>query len=166
MLPADHAAVLKLLSGTPSRIAEASKGLNDEQLRRKPAADSWSANEVLAHLRACADVWGSSIMAILTQDRPTLRYISPRTWIKKTNYTDLEFAASFRAYTDQRQDLLQLLRALPHEDWLRAAIVKAATKHREETVFSYAQRMAQHEAGHCEQVERILAAASRKGMPL
>jgi len=105
-------------------------------------------------------------MAILTQDRPTLRYISPRTWIKKTNYTDLEFGASFRAFTDQRQDLLQLLRALPHEDWLRAAIVKAATKHCEETVFSYAQRMAQHEAGHCEQVERILAGNSRKGKPL
>jgi len=165
MLPIDHATALKLLVATPRRIAGASKDLNKEQLRRKPAADSWSANEVLAHLRACADVWGSSIMAMLTQDRPTLRYVSPRTWIKKTNYADLEFGVSFRGYANQRKDLLKVLRTLSHHDWLRGASVKVAKKRREETVLSYAERMARHEAGHCGQVERTLGARSRKGKP-
>ena len=165
MLPIDHATVLKLLVATPRRIAGASKNMNKDQLRRKPAADSWSANEVLAHLRACADVWGSSIMAMLTQDRPTLRYVSPRTWIKKTNYADLEFGVSFRAYANQRKDLLKVLRTLSHHDWLRGASVKVAKKRREETVLSYAERMARHEAGHCGQVERTLGARSRKGKP-
>ena len=165
MLPIDHATVLKLLMATPRRIAGASKNMNKDQLRRKPAADSWSANEVLAHLRACADVWGSSIMAMLTQDRPTLRYVSPRTWIKKTNYADLEFGVSFRAYANQRKDLLKVLRTLSDDDWLRGASVKAAKKRREETVLSYAERMARHEAGHCEQVERILGARSPEGGP-
>jgi len=165
MLPIDHATVLKLLMATPLRIAGASKNMNKDQLRRKPAADSWSANEVLAHLRACADVWGSSIMAMLTQDRPTLRYVSPRTWIKKTNYADLEFGVSFRAYANQRKDLLKVLRTLSDDDWLRGASVKAAKKRREETVLSYAERMARHEAGHCEQVERILGARSPEGGP-
>lgn len=165
MLPIDRAIVLKLLVATPRRIAGASKGLNKEQLRRKPAADSWSANEVLAHLRDCADVWGSSIMAMLKQDRPTLRYVSPRTWIKKTNYADLEFGVSFRAYANQRKDLLKVLRTLSHDDWLRSGSVRVAKKRREETVLSYAERMARHEAGHCEQVERILGARSRKGKP-
>lgn len=96
-------------------------------------------------------------MAMLTQDRPTLRYVSPRTWIKKTNYTELEFGPSFRAYAKQRKDLLKALRALSHDDWLRSASVKAATKRRKETVLSYAERMARHEAGHCDQVERILS---------
>jgi hypothetical protein len=150
MLPIDHASVLKLLVATPRRITGASKGLNKEQLRRKPAADSWSANEVLAHLRACADVWGSGIMAMLKQDGPTLRYVSPRTWIKKTNYADLEFGVSFRAYAIQRKDLLKVLRTLSHDDWLRGASVKVAKKRREETVLSYAERMARHEARHCE----------------
>jgi hypothetical protein len=156
MLPIDQATVLRLLTATPRRIAKASYGLNDERLRCKPAPDAWSANEVLAHLRACSDVWGRSIIAILTQNRPTLRYVSPRTWIRKTNYTDLTFDASFQAYVDQRKDLLKVLRALPQKDWLRGASVKAAAKFREETILSYAQRMAQHEAGHCDQVERIL----------
>ena len=162
MFPIESAAVLKLLTETPRRVAQASNGLTEEQLRRKPDTDSWSANEVLAHLRACADVWGSSIMAMLTQGRPTFRYVSPRTWIKKTNYTNLEFAVSFSVFTNQRKGLLKALRPLTDDDWLRGAIVQAAGRRREETVLSYAQRMAWHEADHCEQVERILGAGASR----
>jgi hypothetical protein len=156
MLPTDSATLLKLLVASPRRIAKATKGRQEEELRRKPAPDSWSATEVLAHLRACADVWGSSIVAMLTQERPTLRYVSPRAWIRKTNYTELDFATSFRAYANQRKELLKELQALPQDRWLRGASVKQATKRREETVLSYAERIARHEAGHCEQIERIL----------
>ena len=85
-----------------------------------------------------------------------MRYVSPRTWIKKTNYADLEFGVSFRAYANQRKDLLKVLRTLSHDDWLRGASVKVAKKRREETVLSYSQRTALHEAGHCEQIERTL----------
>jgi hypothetical protein len=152
----DGAAVLRLLTETPRRILRASNGFSDEQLRRKPDADSWSADEVLAHLRACADVWGSSIMAMLTQDRPAFRYISPRTWIKKTDYAKLKFTASLRAFTVQRKSLLDDLRPLSDENWLRGAIVQAANRRSEETVLSYSQRTALHEAGHCEQIERTL----------
>jgi hypothetical protein len=165
MLPIDPAPVLQLLTATPRRIARATKGLTNERLKRKPAPDAWSASEVLAHVRACADVWGSSMMTILAQDRPTLRYVSPRTWIRKTNYTGLEFAASFRAYSNQRKDLVKALRPLPLEAWSRSAMIQASTKPRLETVFTYAQRMAQHEAGHCDQIERILAATSPKQEP-
>ena len=145
-----------MLKTTPSRIASASHGLSDKELNWKPAADSWSANEILAHLRACSDVWGGSIMKILKQDNPTFRYVSPRTWIRKTNYIELEFNASFFAFRTQREDLIKTLRALPREGWSRRANVKAASKLHEETVLSYAQRLADHECGHCEQIDRVL----------
>lgn len=156
MLHIDHASVLALLKATPRRIAALTRGVHDHQLTLKPSVDSWSANEVLAHLRACADVWGGSMMTMLTQDQPTFRYVSPRAWIKKTNYCDLKFGVSLVAYTNQRKNLLKVLQALPQDDWLRGASVKAATKIRKETVLSYGQRMAHHENGHCEQIERIL----------
>lgn len=156
MLSADPAAVLNILKATPRRIAAASKSLSNAQLNLKPAPDSWSANDVLAHLRACGDVWGKGIRLMLTQDRPTFTYVSPRTWIRKTNYPDQEFAASFAEFKTQRNDLLRLLEKLTPEDWLRGASVKAASQRRDETVLSYAQRMAQHEAGHCDQIDRIL----------
>jgi hypothetical protein len=160
MTQMNRVAVLEMLETIPRRIASVTRGLSDGEFNWKPAADSWSVNEVLAHLRCCADVWGESIRKILKQDQPTFRYVSPRGWIKKTNYLELDFKASFLAFNTQREELLETLRALPAEDWSRRANVKAATKVREETVLTYARRLANHESGHCEQIDRVLRALS------
>ena len=160
MTQIDPTAVVALLESTPRRIDSVTLGLSDKDLAWKPSQDSWSVNEVIAHLRACADVWGDSILKILKEDNPTFRHVSPRTWIRKTNYPNSNFQASFLAFRKQREDLLKILQPLDHKGWLRRATVKA-TKLREETVLSYAQRLAGHEAGHCEQIDRILQARLR-----
>lgn len=69
--------VLTMLAATPPRIAALTVGLAPARLHTSPGPDEWSANEVLAHLRACADVWGSCILAMIAQDRPTLRAVNP-----------------------------------------------------------------------------------------
>ena len=89
--------LLGVLAETPQRIAALTVGLAPAQLRTAPAQDEWSANEVLAHLRACADVWGGCIVRLLAEDTPTLRAVNPRAWIDNTNYLQLEFPASLRA---------------------------------------------------------------------
>jgi hypothetical protein len=43
------------------RTAALTGGLAPAQLQAVPAPDQWSATEVLAHLRACADMWGGCI---------------------------------------------------------------------------------------------------------
>lgn len=154
--PDEIKAVLKILATTPRRIAAASQGLGNARLHFKPDEETWSANELLAHLRACADVWGKSMLAMIAQDQPTLRYVSPRTWIRKTNYPELEFDASFQAFTHQRRELLKSLKALTLKDWSRSATFTGTTSGRHQTVFSYAQRMANHENEHCEQIEALL----------
>ena len=148
--------VLKLLAATPRRIASLSQGIDIGKLQFKPDQDSWSANEILAHLRACADVWGKSIIAIITLDHPTLRHISPRGWIRRTDYLQLEFKSSLATFAQQRHELLSVLKGLATRDWSRAA----TTKGREETVLSYASRMAEHENKHCGQIEEVLKLAS------
>jgi DinB superfamily len=148
--------VLSLLAETPSRIAALTSGLAPAELHTTPNHDGWSANDVLAHLRACADVWGNCIMTMIAEDTPTLRAVNPRTWIKKTNYLELEFQASLHAFATQRADLLPVLEPLPHEDWSRTARVTGAGKILEQTVLSYAQRLARHERPHIKQVEYIV----------
>ena len=148
--------VFKLLSSTPRLLASLSKGLDESRLRFRPDEDAWSANDVLAHLRACADVWGKSILAMLVQDHPTLRYVSPRTWMKKTNYPQQEFRPSLEAFTQQRLELLDTLTALKPKDWSRGATFTATIRGREQTVLSYAGRMARHENEHCNQIEALL----------
>lgn len=144
------------LAETPHRMVLITSGCDKEQLHAKPNNDSWSVNDNLAHLRSCADVWGKSILVMIAEDRPILRYISPRTWIKKTEYPTQEFHLSLRAFTNQRDELLQSLQRLQREDWARGAIFIDKKKEREQTIFDYARRLAIHERQHLEQIEQIL----------
>ena len=57
--------MLSLLAETPRRIAAATAGLRPGRLRVAPAPGEWSANDLLAHLRSCADVWGDAVATIL-----------------------------------------------------------------------------------------------------
>jgi hypothetical protein len=150
--------ILAMLTETPRRMAALSGDLTAEQLQMRPEPDEWSANEVLAHLRACADVWGDCMAVILNEDEPTIQAVHPRTWIKKTDYGQQAFTSSLQAFTAQRADLLATLESLAPEAWEREATVTGAGKPRVWTVYGYARRMARHEAPHVEQIARIVKA--------
>lgn len=151
------AQLLDLLASNPERIAAASAGLSERQLTARPNGSEWSANEVLAHVRSCADVWGDCITAIATRDRPTIRAINPRTWIKRTDYPNQAFGASLRAYLSQRRELLSLLETLPPQAWRRSATVTGAGAPLRRTIHKYAQWLARHERSHVRQFEDIAA---------
>jgi len=146
---------LTLLAENPPRIAELTAGLSPAQLRAIPGPDEWSANDVLAHLRCCADVWGGGIRTMIDQESPTIRAVSPRGWIKRTNYLDLEFAPSLHAFVAQRADLLALLDPLSAMDWSRTATVRNSGKAQTWTMLSYVERLANHEQQHLDQFARI-----------
>jgi hypothetical protein len=148
--------ILTTLADAPLRLTTFAAKLTPTQLQTAHAQGEWSANAVLAHLRSCADVWGSCIVKILAEDRPTLRAINPTTWIKRTNYLELEFQTSLDAFIAQRTELLTFLESLPTEAWLRSAQVTGTGAVRERTVFFYMQWLARHERQHFKQLENIL----------
>lgn len=147
--------LLVTLAETPERIAEFTDGLTQTQLHTPPGPEEWSANEVLAHLRSCADVWGDCIAKILAEHRPTIRAVDPRTWIKSTDYPKQKFQSSLQVYAKQRAELLVILEPLAQKDWSRRATVVGAGAALERTVESYAQRLARHERPHLKQIKRI-----------
>ncbi|MBC7877740.1 MAG: DinB family protein [Anaerolineales bacterium] len=143
---------LKLLAETPRRISSVSRNIESSHLLFKNDEALWSANDILAHLRSCADVWGKTIQEMLAQDKPILPYVHPRQWVKRTNYPELNFHTSLQAFTSQRKELLKLLKNLAFADWSRASTIKG----REHTIFTQTRRMATHENEHCEQIKAIL----------
>ena len=147
---------LTMLAATPQRIADLTEGLPPAQLLTPPEPGAWSARDVLAHLRACADMWGKYIGTILSEDRPTFRAVNPTSWIKQTNYREQAFHSSLQAFTAQRAQLLAVLQPVAPEAWWRMALVTGAGKPRERTVQTYAQWLANHEQSHIRQIERIV----------
>jgi hypothetical protein len=158
-LGVDH--VLRVLAENPPRITELTAGLTRAQLHAAPGPEEWSANDVLAHLRCCADVWGRGIRTMIDEDKPTIRAVSPRGWIKRTNYRDLTFTSSLQAFVAQRADLLAVLEPLPAKGWSRTATVRAAGKAQTWTLLSYVERLANHEHHHLDQFARIANAVRR-----
>jgi hypothetical protein len=146
------AQILTQLTDQPKTMAALTAGLSRARLHRAPSCGEWSINEVLAHLRSCSDMWGKYIAMIIAEDRPTIRAMNPTTWIKQTNYPELEFTPSLSAFTKQRAQLLALLRPLPKASWSRSATVTGAGKPRERTVLEYARRLANHERSHVKHI--------------
>lgn len=155
-LPADT--ILTILKETPLRLESLTERVAVAALHAAPSADEWSVNDVLAHLRACADVWGDYYIAtILEQDQPTIKAMNPRTWIKTTDYLEQEFPSSLRAFSKQRRKLLKTLETLSAQDWARTNTLIGAGKPLTQTLLSHADGLARHERAHLRQVERILA---------
>ena len=146
------AEVLAALKENPLRLRKATSKVKNADLHVRDSKTSWSANDILAHLRACADVWSGTIEQMLTDEMPKLPDIHPRKWITQTDYLKLDFHSSFSAYASQREKLLKILMKLPFEDWSRGAIIGG----RIHTVFTQARRIAKHETQHCEQIEELL----------
>lgn len=147
---------LTLLRDTPIRLAALTADLSPEVLQMRPGPEEWSVNEVLAHLCACADVWGDSIRRILSEDQPTWRAVSPRTWIKRTDYPERDFRSLLATFMRQRADLLAVLDPLPLDAWERSALVSKSGKTLERTALSYAEQLIAHEKPHIEQIESIV----------
>jgi len=153
---ADINKYLVVLAETPERIVHAMKSLDDVSLPPKAGDKSWSANDILAHLRSCADLWTHSIYAMLAEDEPEFSDVNERKWAKVTHYSELPFEESLQAFSLQRKNLLRVLPALPFEAWERSAIIFG----RKHTVFMQARRMAKHETEHIQQLETLSKAAA------
>lgn len=147
--------ILTLLADAPVRLIELTRGLSDLHLMTPPSNGEWSARDVLAHLRACSDMWGKYIVLILNQENPTFKAVNPTTWIKQTDYLQQEFRPSLQAFTSQRADLLDVVKPLAPEAWYRTGTAMTAGRPRQRSVYTYAQWLANHERSHYRQIKNI-----------
>ena len=144
--------VLSSLAETPGKLTSLAAEFDESRLYSLRSEKTWSFSEILAHLRACADIWTFSIYAMLTEEKPILPDVNERKWAKLSAYARLPIALSLQAFTFQREELLRVLRPLPKDGWEHSSL----TLEREHTVFTQARRMALHEQGHLEQIEDLL----------
>ena len=150
--------ILSVLRDTPGRLSGLTGDLTESELQAAPEPGEWSVTEIAAHLRSCADVWGQAIKMIAATDHPTIRAVSPTTWIKSTDYRELAFTTSLQEFRKQRDQLLALLGHLPDQGWSRSATVLGGGRPLELTVHSYANRLARHERTHWRQVAKTVRA--------
>lgn len=62
--PSEIEKYLRLLEETPHHIAAGLKGVDGMSLQFKPDKKSSSANDILAHLHSCVDIWERAVMTL------------------------------------------------------------------------------------------------------
>lgn len=153
----DTSRVIELLKQGPLRIREATHGVRTAQLHVRTDKEPWSISDILIHVQACSDVWGETIMKMLTEDNPIQRYKSPRAFMKRPRYQNREFAAALESYTQEREKLLKVLMNLDEAVWSRPGTYTGTTsRHRDQTVLSLVKCMVNHEQPHLDQIESLL----------
>jgi hypothetical protein len=156
-------AVLDGLRANPARISSLLATAPDDRRRARPRADAWSAGEIFGHVRACADVWGGHIAAILSESPDRLPAGDPRAWAQAHGYQDADFEASFAAYAEGRAALIDLLAGLPAADWSRSALMIGSASRTQRSVGWHAEHIVRHEDQHVTEIRRALKAAAKAG---
>ena len=132
--------LLARLAANPDRIARAVAGWSEAELRAAPTPGEWSAADILAHLRASADIMTPRIYMVL------------RRWAQIAGYAGLEFGQSLTLFTLRRVEVVAMLRRVKPEDWARSGV------HEEQGTTSLLElvgKLVEHEEEHCGQLEAI-----------
>lgn len=150
--PAEIEHILAALEQTPLTLERLAAECSEARLASAPQEGGWSAQEVLAHLRACADLWTQSIYSMLAEKDPVLPDINERKYARAARYAEVSVKSALADFRSQRANLLRVLKPLKPGDWERGAVILG----RRHTVFTQARRLAKHEGEHAGQLDALL----------
>jgi uncharacterized damage-inducible protein DinB len=146
-------AVLERLSALPSRLARALRSLPGEAVRRPPRPGKWSAVEIACHLRDVDRVYAERITKVaFSSERPVFWVMDNDRVAESLRYREADPAAVIKEARRRREDLLSLLRALPHRAWTRSGL---HPRRGEMTIEGLAAELADHDEHHLEQIEAL-----------
>jgi DinB superfamily len=145
---------LARLERTPSDLARLVRGHTDATLSRRPAPEAWSAKEVVCHLRDAEAHLRGWIRAMLADDDPALAETATADqWAEERQYASDHAGAAWQAFSERRDETLELLRGLDDAAWQRAG---HHVRRGRMTVDTLLALMAWHDDNHLDQVARAL----------
>lgn len=134
--------VLDRLQRTAEDLADAIRDQSDVVLSRRPGAGSWSAKEVICHLRDIEELCMLRYHAMLSMDEPRLFVVGVTAtdperwgiiggvpypvdadrWAQERQYLRNDTATALGAFRRRRDEVLTLLQTLTAEQWQRRGL--------------------------------------------
>lgn len=139
------------LSGTPGKLREISSEAANAVARSN---ENWGAPEIIAHLVDIERVYRGRIHEVLNQDSAYLKAADPDALAREHDYASRDMAASIEEFSQERGETLSLLFNLALKDWEKTGI---HYKHGEVSVEDLVERLIDHDKGHLQQIEQVLA---------
>jgi hypothetical protein len=145
--------ILKTLRATPVVLRALVNGVEDAQLRRRPAPGEWAIIEVVAHLADTEERALGRVRRMLAEEDPQLAPFDQEALAEERGYLDLDLDQELARLEQLRRDHLTVLGALDRPGWERTG---RHGEHGELTVELYETHVAAEEVDHLAQIARLL----------
>jgi hypothetical protein len=148
-----RAEILKTLRATPVVVRALVAGVDDAQLRRRPAPGEWAIIEVVAHLADTEERALGRMRRMLAEDNPFLEPFDQEALAEERHYLDLDLNQQLARLEELRRQHLAVLEGLDASGWERTG------RHGEHGVMSlelYETHVAAEEVDHLAQLARLL----------
>jgi len=144
---------LAVQAATPKRLERLIKGIPTSKLRKRPAPDNWSVNEILAHMADTEIAGGFRVRLILgAPGTPTVAF-DQDAWVTSGHYEKRDPRKSLEQFRVLREANLALLKSLTPEQWKHYGM---HSERGQETVEHITRMFAGHDLNHVQQIEQIL----------
>jgi hypothetical protein len=144
---------LAIQAVTAKRLERLIKGVPASTLRKRPAAERWSASEILAHLGDAEIVIGFRMRLILGAPGTPIAAYDQNSWVTSGHYERRDPRKSLEQFRVVREANLALLKSLTPEQWKHYGM---HAERGQETIEHVVRMTAGHDINHLQQIERIL----------
>lgn len=149
---------LAVQAATAEKLERLIEGVAISELRRRPAADKWSVNEIVAHLDDAEIVIGFRMRMILGAPGAPIAAYDQDAWVSSGHYEKRDPRKSVEQFRIVREANLALLKSLTPEQWKHHGM---HSERGQETIEHILRMTAGHDLNHLRQIERILPAKQK-----
>ena len=164
-------AMILRLAQTPAELERLIDGRDPAVLSRRPEPKSWSATEILCHVRDVEELFQTRFHTILALDEPVIlvlgadaqqlapwRFVGnhpldPAEWAEDRQYARHDPQAALHAFRRRRDEVVTLLRGLSSAEWQRVGIHVGRGRR---ALAHWVASLAGHDDNHLAQLARAL----------
>jgi hypothetical protein len=143
---------LAVQAATPKKLSRLIDGVPASALRKRPAADAWSPNEILAHLADAEIVIAFRMRLILGAPGIPIAAYDQDSWVSSGHYEARSPRKSVEQFRVLRDANLTLLESLTPGQWQHYGM---HSERGQETIEHIVRMTAGHDLNHLQQLERI-----------
>ena len=142
---------VKVIEGTPRRLAEIAAALGPDQRERRPAPGKWSPREIFCHLADSEVVFAFRLRQAMAEDHHVIQPFDQDRWAR--TYAVFDMPAALDVFTSVRSWNVTLINAI------HAAARSKRLTHPERGVMTFqvlVETMAGHDLNHLQRLETLL----------
>jgi DinB superfamily len=144
---------LRLQQAAPKKLAALLRGKTRKQLSHRPAHDTWSISEIVAHLADAELAISWRLRQVLSNNAIPIQAYDQDLWARTFDYGRRDPRQSLNTYRTLREANLALLKSVPRKLWDNYGIHQERGN---ESVSHIMRMVAGHDLNHLRQIEAIL----------